>query len=531
MLEDNKRYRNTSDTFVTIEMLREYERYNTKLKLIGGFNEQSKTQQIQCQLKVNPKNNLVEDICVKRLQIYGDVFELPQFITQLSGILNVTIKSDTRKVKVIHHNNKIGDLTQIFAGVSDIDVLDLQEFDFTGIRVAQDLFYAQGFKTVIFGGSKYNKQFKPSDVTNMFYSCKYLEELDLTGIDFQQCKQFRTMFCDCEKLRSVKFDESTKFEEVPMGRDLGSMFNNCHDLVYTNIGKCKIPDADRQYYMFSDCVSIEEIDVSNIHGGYFAGLKKTFFWCRVSGMFKNCTSVKKIKLGEMFRYGVLDLDETFEDCENLEELDQINIVKSHGGISLNNAFQNCRSLKEIDLRGLRDTDLVQMKKAFYKCKELKKLRLYAQFGHTRNFRSAFSHCEKLEVLDIVDTIKKDEQSSNRISDINDCYGYCSKLKEITLMNMQMQSYDKTQQALFKCDSLEILRIPTVTLKEIVDDAKLGINSRYRQIYFEIYELNSNKKLKTLVLADNTYDLSKGSKASVIFEMIYKFKIDNYEWKD
>lgn len=99
------------------------------------------------------------------------------------------------------------------------------------------------------------------------------------------------------------------------------------------------------------------------------------------------------------------------------------------------------------------------------------------------------------------------------------------------MNMQMQSYDKTQQALFKCDSLEILRIPTVTLKEIVDDAKLGINSRYRQIYFEIYELSSNKKLKTLVLADNTYDLSKGSKASVIFEMIYKFKIDNYEWKD
>ena len=43
MLEDNKCYRNTSDTFVTIEMLREYERYTTKLKLIGGFNEQSKT--------------------------------------------------------------------------------------------------------------------------------------------------------------------------------------------------------------------------------------------------------------------------------------------------------------------------------------------------------------------------------------------------------------------------------------------------------------------------------------------------------
>mgnify|MGYP001851690262 FL=1 len=53
------------------------------------------------------------------------------------------------------------------------------------------------------------------------------------------------MFCDCEKLRSVRFDESTKFEEVPMGRDLGSMFNNCQNLVYTNIGKCKIPDVDR----------------------------------------------------------------------------------------------------------------------------------------------------------------------------------------------------------------------------------------------------------------------------------------------
>lgn len=531
MLEDNKRYRNTSDTFVTVEMLREYERYNTKLKLIGGFNEQSKTQQIQCWLRVNPKSNLVEDICVKRLQIYGDVFELPQFITQLSGILNVTIKSNTGKLKVIHHNNKIDDLTQIFAGIRDIDVLDLQEFDFTGIRVAQDLFYAQDFKTVIFGDNKYNKQFKPSDVTSMFSNCKYLEEIDLTSIDFQQCKQFRTMFCDCEKLRSVKFDEYTRFEEVPMGRDLGSMFNNCHRLVYTNIGKCKIPDVNRQYYMFSDCTNIEEIDVSNIHGGYFAGLNKTFFQCRVSGMFKNCASVKKIKLGEMFRYGVLNLDETFEGCENLEELDQINIVKLCDGISLSEAFQRCRSLKEIDLRGLRDTDIVQMKQAFYRCKELKKLRLYGQFKHTKNFRSAFSHCEKLEVLDIVDTISKDKQSSNGVSDVNDCYGYCSKLREITLMNMQMQSDYKTQQALFKCDSLEILRIPSVTLKEIVDDAKLGINSRYRQIYFEIYELSSNKKLKTLVLADNTYDLSKGSKASMIFEMIYKFKISNYDWTD
>ena len=207
MLEDNKCYRNTSDTFVTIEMLREYERYNTKLKLIGGFNEQSKTQQIQCYLKVNPKNNLVEDICVKGIQIYGEVFELPQFITQVKGIRSVTIKSDTRKVKVIHHNNKIGDLDQLFAGVRDIDVLDLQEFDFTGIRVAQDLFYAQGFKTVVFGCSKYNKQFKPSDVTN---------------IDFQQCKQFRSMFCGCEKLRSVKFDESTKFEEVLWVETLGA---------------------------------------------------------------------------------------------------------------------------------------------------------------------------------------------------------------------------------------------------------------------------------------------------------------------
>lgn len=512
-------------------MLREYERYNTKLKLIGGFNEQSKTQQIQCQLKINPESNLVEDICIKRLQIYGEVFELPQFITQVKGIQSVTIKSNTRKIKVIHHNNKIDDLTQIFAGVKDIDVLDLQEFDFTGIRVAQYLFSSQEFKTVIFGGSKYNKQFKPSDATDMFSSCKCLEELDLTSVDFQQCKQFRTMFICCKKLRSVKFDESTKFEEVPMGRDLGNMFNDCRSLVYTNIGKCKIPDADKQYHMFSDCMSIEEIDVSNIHGGHFADSNKTFVQCRVSRMFNNCSRVKKIKLGEMFRYGVPDLKETFKNCENLEELDWINIVQLHDGMNLNSAFQNCRSLKEIDLRGLKDADIVQMQDAFYNCKELKKLRIYAQFKHTINFRCAFSHCEKLEVLDIVDTVKKDEQSSNRISAIDNCYGYCSKLKEITLMNMQMQSHYKTQQALLKCDSLEILRIPTVTLKEIVDDAKLGIDSRYRQIYFEIYELSSNKKLKTLVLADDTYDLSKGSKASMIFEMIYKFKINNYEWQD
>ena len=88
-----------------------------------------------------------------------------------------------------------------------------------------------------------------TDMGYMFYNCKTLTSLDLSGFDTSKVTNMYGMFYNCNKLTSLNlsnFDTSNV-------TNMGAMFNNCNNLISLNLSNFDTKNVTNMNSMFNNC--------------------------------------------------------------------------------------------------------------------------------------------------------------------------------------------------------------------------------------------------------------------------------------
>ena len=116
-------------------------------------------------------------------------------------------------------------------------------------------------------------------------------------------------------------------------------------------------------HMFSECESLEELDVSGFDTGSVEDM---------GHMFGGCKNLKNLDVSGFNTSSAEDMGAMFKDCENLKSLD----VSGFDTGSVKNMwamFESCKNLKSLDVSGFDTGSVEGMQFMFFECEALSEL--------------------------------------------------------------------------------------------------------------------------------------------------------------
>ena len=119
----------------------------------------------------------------------------------------------------------------------------------------------------------------------------------------------------------------------------------------------------------------------------------------LDGMFRECTSLKRVDLSGMNFSSATSLASFFNGCTSLNYLKIDNLITSDKLTNINYMFYQCNSLKKLDLSRLNVTNVTKADRTFYNCKNLEEL--YLMTWHLDSLVDAdgmFAECPKLHTI-------------------------------------------------------------------------------------------------------------------------------------
>lgn len=293
----------------------------------------------------------------------------------------------------------------------------------------------------------------------LIISCKDDEDMKLKSIN-----TFFTMFKNVEEIKGLGNIDTSK--EISMVYSFSNL-TKLKKLDFENLNTDMLSYTD---YMFVNCVSLEEINLSNFN--------KNHRPIQMLQMFDN-TGLKKVDL-----YGLENctkIDALFVDCKKLEEVDfshtdTKNIVKSHA------IFGFCENLKTIKLNGCDLSNLYDIRQFFTDESNL-------QYVDLSNAKLP-SNCSKLfKDLPITKVVLTNVDASN-VTDISEMFSGCSSLTELDLSSFK-PTKAKTAKDIFK----GLTNIEKITLSEDMSKklASSGIHKYWKNVSNnEVVDILSNK---------------------------------------
>ena len=293
-------------------------------------------------------------------------------------ITTLNIKLDTSKVTRM-------DL--MFYYVEKIKSLDLSNFEFDNLINATSMFeYCSSLKEIKFNENirAYNLQrvfsmfgncfsleylntqiFKSGKLlgfSNVFQNCHSLKEIDISNLDLSAVNSIDYVFNGCFNLKSVNisnlkinhllistenaFSNCRKLTSLDLSSfnlshiiDASNMFNNCTDLKYVELPN-KILSIHLTNYMFENCYNLKSLNL-----GFLENAQN---WSFAYGMFKNCKSLKNIKIPNVTTYLLGQVGEMFSGCTDLETID-FKQLETLNILNMSWMFYQCEKLKHLDL--------------------------------------------------------------------------------------------------------------------------------------------------------------------------------------
>ena len=230
-----------------------------------------------------------------------------------------------------------------------METLDVSGWDTSKVTITEAMFQYCRLLEKITG----IENFKTGNVETMgwmFYDCKSLKSLDLSGWDTSKVTAMNSMF---SSNISNAGDMALSYLNISTW-DTGNvtkmnhMFNGCAQLKELDLSKWDMSKVRTTSHMFADCFNIQSIDFT---GWNTASLTS------MDAMFNDCRTIKEIDVSHFDTGNCLEFSQMFESCHALEKIIGMDQWDTSSAYVFDEMFNGASKLKEVDFSSF-DTSAV-----------------------------------------------------------------------------------------------------------------------------------------------------------------------------
>ena len=175
----------------------------------------------------------------------------------------------------IEHLNteEVTDMSNMFFGCFSLPQLDVSKFDTKNVTDMCSMFYECRALTQL-NVSKFDTK-NVTDMSYMFYECQALKQLDVSNFDTKNVTNMYCMFNGCQALTQLNI---SKFDTKNV-TDMDRMFDGCKALTQIDVSNFNTQNVTRMYCMFCDCAALTQLDVSNFNTQNVTYMRSMFKGC------------------------------------------------------------------------------------------------------------------------------------------------------------------------------------------------------------------------------------------------------------
>ena len=190
---------------------------------------------------------------------------------------------------------------------------------------------------------------KVKNMAEMFKGCTSIESIDVSNVAAYSVTSMESMFEGCTSLNNINFGKmgegNLKFltEEVTT---MKAMFKGCTSLENIDIHVICADEVTTMEDMFADCSNLKQVIFvdEDTYETYFHTIKIK----NMMGMFKNCTSLETLDLGDISTDSVTNMSNMFSGDINLSCISVPSRFTVGNVTESTNMFADCSKLPNFD---------------------------------------------------------------------------------------------------------------------------------------------------------------------------------------
>lgn len=223
-------------------------------------------------------------------------------------------------------------------------------------------------------------------------------------------------FKELAKIKTVVFDPSFKDARL---KDCSWWFSGFKGLTtITHLEYLNTSQVTNMQYMFSNCESLEALDLSTFNTENVTSMSNMFYYCKslkslnlssfntskvtfMGSMFSDCESLTALNLSSFNTENITNYGYMFQYCKSLTTLD-LSSFNSKEILNTSFMFTGCFALKTIDLSSFDTSKTTEMINMFGGCSALETIYASSAFTTDNVTRDSymFSNCTKLKNFDM-----------------------------------------------------------------------------------------------------------------------------------
>ena len=238
-------------------------------------------------------------------------------------------------------------------------------------------------KTVVFDASFADA--RPTTCYYWFYKCEKLTNIQsIKNLNTSEVTDMSYMFSNCLSLESLDLSSFNTAKVTNMER----MFQNCSKLESLDLSSFNTAEVTTMFWMFYECSSLKYLTLSS----NFNTPKVT----NMRGMFNSCSSLTSIDLSSFNTAKVTNMDYMFHHCSQLTSLDLSNFNTAEV-TSMSSMVSSCSSLTSLDLSNFNTAKVTDMGHMFRYCSQLTTIYVSGNFatGGVTYSNQMFEYCYNL----------------------------------------------------------------------------------------------------------------------------------------
>ena len=276
-----------------------------------------------------------------------------------------------------------------------------------------------------------------TDLSNMFYDCKNLEQVDLSDLDTSNVTDMSYMFGLCSSLSSLDlsgFDTSSV-------TDMQGMFNKCNSLSSLDLSGFDTSSVTNMKWMFSGCGSLSSVDVSGFNTSKVTDM---------GGMFENCKSLSNVDVSGFDTSNVTSMYCMFDVCRSLGNVD-VSGFNTSKVTDMSYMFEKCSSLSNIDVSGFDTSSVTDMSWMFCICSSLSNIDVSGfDTSSVKNMGGMFYNCSSLSNIDVSGF------DTSSLNDMSWMFKSCSGLSSLDLSRFDTGNVIDMSYMFYESNSLTVI---------------------------------------------------------------------------